>query len=48
MATTTSATELIIEEMPLGQNDHHDRATSYYSSDQIPEVLLRHMNLTGG
>lgn len=28
-----------IEEMPLGQNDHHDRAVAYYSSDQILEDL---------
>ena len=34
-----------IEEMPLGQNDHHDRAVSYYSSDQILEDLEQHFDL---
>ena len=34
-----------IEEMPLGQNDHHDRAVAYYSSDQILEDLGRHFEL---
>jgi cyclic pyranopterin phosphate synthase len=34
-----------IEEMPLGQNDHHDRATSYYSSDQILEDLEPHFEM---
>ncbi len=34
-----------IEEMPLGQNDHHDRAVAYYSSDQILEDLERHYEL---
>ncbi len=34
-----------IEEMPLGQNDHHDRAASYYSSDQILEDLAPHFEL---
>jgi len=34
-----------IEEMPLGQNDHHDRATSYYSSDQILEDLEQHFEM---
>jgi cyclic pyranopterin phosphate synthase len=34
-----------IEEMPLGQNDHHDRAVSYYSSDQILEDLQQHFEL---
>ncbi len=34
-----------IEEMPLGQNDHHDRAVSYYSSDQILEDLQPHFEL---
>ena len=34
-----------IEEMPLGQNDHHDRATSYYSSDQILEDLAPHFEM---
>src|SRR5210317_808588 len=31
-----------IEEMPLGQNDHHDRAVAYYSSDQILADLQQH------
>ena len=35
----------LIEEMPLGQNDHHDRAVSYYSSDQILEDLEQHFEL---
>ena len=34
-----------IEEMPLGRNDHHDRAVAYYSSDQILEDLGRHFEL---
>ena len=34
-----------IEEMPLGQNDHHDRAVSYYSSDQILEDIERRYEL---
>jgi cyclic pyranopterin phosphate synthase len=34
-----------IEEMPLGQNDHHDRAVAYYSSDQILEDLQQHYEL---
>ena len=34
-----------IEEMPLGQNDHHDRAVAYYSSDQILEDLQQHFEL---
>jgi cyclic pyranopterin phosphate synthase len=34
-----------IEEMPLGQNDHHDRAVSYYSSDQILEDLRQHYEI---
>jgi cyclic pyranopterin phosphate synthase len=34
-----------IEEMPLGPNDHHDRAVSYYSSDQILEDLQQHFEL---
>ncbi len=43
-----------IEEMPLGQNDHHDRAVSYYSSDQILQDIEQHhelvpsTNKTGG
>ena len=34
-----------IEEMPLGQNDHHDRAVAYYSSDQILEDLQQQFEL---
>ena len=34
-----------IEEMPLGQNDHHDRAVSYYSSDQILADLEQHFEM---
>ena len=34
-----------IEEMPLGHNDHHDRAVAYYSSDQILEDLEQHFEL---
>jgi cyclic pyranopterin phosphate synthase len=34
-----------IEEMPLGQNDHHDRAGAYYSSDQILEDLEQHFEM---
>ncbi len=34
-----------IEEMPLGQNDHHDRAVSYYSSDQILQDIEQHHEL---
>ena len=34
-----------IEEMPLGQNDHHDRAVAYYSSDQILEDLEQHFEM---
>lgn len=34
-----------IEEMPLGQNDHHDRAVAYYSSDQILADLEQHFEL---
>lgn len=34
-----------IEEMPLGQNDHHDRAVAYYSSDQILEDLAQHFEI---
>ncbi|MCP4472686.1 MAG: GTP 3',8-cyclase MoaA [Gammaproteobacteria bacterium] len=37
-----------IEEMPFGQNDHHDRAVSYYSSDQILEDLQQHFELVPG
>ena len=31
-----------IEEMPLGENTHHDRAESYYSSDEILQDLRQH------
>jgi len=34
-----------IEEMPLGENTHHDRATAYYSSDQIRQDLEQHFEL---
>jgi cyclic pyranopterin phosphate synthase len=34
-----------IEEMPLGENTHHDRATAYYSSDQIRRDLEQHFEL---
>jgi cyclic pyranopterin phosphate synthase len=34
-----------IEEMPLGENTHHDRAKSYYSSDQILEDLEQHYEI---
>lgn len=34
-----------IEEMPLGENDHHDRAVSYYSSDQILQDLEQHFEM---
>jgi len=34
-----------IEEMPLGENTHHDRAASYYSSDQIRQDLEQHFEL---
>ncbi len=34
-----------IEEMPLGENTHHDRASVYYSSDQIREDLEQHFEL---
>jgi len=34
-----------IEEMPLGQNDHHDRAVAYCSSDQILEDLEQRFEL---
>jgi len=34
-----------IEEMPLGENTHHDRASAYYSSDQIREDLEQHFEL---
>ncbi|MCH8176992.1 MAG: GTP 3',8-cyclase MoaA [Proteobacteria bacterium] len=34
-----------IEEMPLGENTHHERAAAYYSSDQILEDLEQHYDL---
>jgi cyclic pyranopterin phosphate synthase len=34
-----------IEEMPLGENTHHDRAASYYSSDQILEDIEQHFEV---
>ncbi|MCB1714631.1 MAG: GTP 3',8-cyclase MoaA [Candidatus Competibacteraceae bacterium] len=34
-----------IEEMPLGEIGDHDRAESYYSSDQIRQDLARHFEL---
>ncbi len=34
-----------IEEMPLGENTHHDRAKSYYSSDEILEDLEQHYEI---
>jgi GTP 3',8-cyclase len=34
-----------IEEMPLGQNDHHDRALSYFSSDEIVDLLKQQYEL---
>ncbi|MCP4390771.1 MAG: GTP 3',8-cyclase MoaA, partial [Gammaproteobacteria bacterium] len=34
-----------IEEMPLGEIDHHDRAVSYYSSGQILQDLEHHFEL---
>ena len=34
-----------IEEMPLGENNHHDRKVSYYSSDQILEELKQHFEM---
>ena len=34
-----------IEEMPLGQNEHHDRAVAYYSSDQILEDIERQFEI---
>jgi len=35
-----------IEEMPMGMMGDHDRAASYYSSDQILEDLQQHYNNT--
>ena len=34
-----------IEEMPLGQNTHHDRAEAYYSSDEILADLRAHYEI---
>ena len=34
-----------IEEMPLGENTHHDRAATYYSSDEILEDLQQHYEI---
>jgi len=34
-----------IEEMPLGENTNHDRAASYYSSDEILEDLRQHYEI---
>ena len=34
-----------IEEMPLGENTHHDRAEAYYSSDEILEDLRQHYEI---
>ncbi len=34
-----------IEEMPLGENTHHDRAKTYYSSDEILEDLQQHYEI---
>ena len=34
-----------IEEMPLGENTHHDRAESFYSSDEILEDLEQHYEI---
>ena len=34
-----------IEEMPLGGNDHHDRAAEYCSSDEILQDLERHYEI---
>ncbi len=34
-----------IEEMPLGENTHHDRAKSYYSSDEILHDLQQHYEI---
>ena len=34
-----------IEEMPLGENTHHDRAESYYSSDEILADLKQHYEI---
>ena len=34
-----------IEEMPLGENTHHDRAATFYSSDQILQELEQHYEM---
>jgi len=34
-----------IEEMPLGDNDHHDRAATYCSSDDILQDLEQHYDI---
>lgn len=34
-----------IEEMPLGENDHHDRASTYCSSDELLSDLEQHFEL---
>jgi len=34
-----------IEEMPLGENTHHDRAESFYSSDDILHDLRQHYEI---
>ena len=34
-----------IEEMPLGDNDHHDRAATYCSSDDILQDLEKHYEI---
>jgi len=34
-----------IEEMPLGENTHHDRAESFYSSDEILADLEQHYEI---
>ena len=34
-----------IEEMPLGVNDHHDRAETFYSSDEILADLREHYEI---
>jgi cyclic pyranopterin phosphate synthase len=34
-----------IEEMPLGENTHHDRAATFYSSDEILEDLQQHYEI---
>ena len=34
-----------IEEMPLGENTHHDRAATFYSSDEILKDLEQHYEM---